>query len=105
MMFHSSSWILLVAILITWPLTVKGQVFCMKHSDFVSGVAQTFQETLVSYGVLSDQGVLEVFASPRGATFTVALTTPEGLTCPIGAGNNWRHVSPPLPDMKIFYPG
>jgi hypothetical protein len=104
-MFHSSSWILLVAILITWPLTVKGQAFCMKHSDFVAEIAREFQERLVGFGILSDKRVIGVFASSRGATFTVALTTPEGLTCPIGAGNNWRHVSPPLPDMKIFYPG
>lgn len=94
-----------MAILVTWPLTVKGQAFCMKHSDFVAEVAREFQERLVGFGILSDKQVIGLFASSRGATFTLVFTTPEGLTCPIGSGNNWRHVSPPLPDMKIFYPG
>jgi len=104
-MFHSSFWLFLAIILITWPMTVKGQTFCMKHTDFVAQVAREFQETLVGFGILSDKRVIAVFASPRGATFTLAFTTPEGLTCPIGAGNNWRHISPPLTDMKTFYPG
>jgi len=104
-MFHSSFWIVLILALITWPLAVQGQSFCMKHSAFVAKVAQEFQETLVGYGILSDKRVLGVFASPRGATFTVVYTTPEGVTCPIGAGRNWRNVSPPIFDMKISYPG
>ena len=104
-MFHSSFWLLLAIILITWPMTVKGQTFCMKHTDFVAQVAREFQETLAGFGILSDKRVIAVFASPRGATFTLAFTTPEGLTCPIGAGNNWRHISPPLTDMKTLYPG
>ena len=103
-MFHSF-WIVLAVLLITWPLPVKGQPFCMKHSDFVAKVAREFQETLVGYGILSDQRILGVFASPRGATFTVVFTTPERLTCPIGAGKNWRNVSLPLTDMKILYSG
>ena len=76
-----------MAILVTWPLTVKGQAFCMKHSDFVAEVAREFQERLVGFGILSDKQVIGLFASSRGS------------------GNNWQHVSPPLPDMKIFYPG
>ena len=77
----------------------------MKHSDFVAKVAREFQETLVGYGILSDQRILGVFASPKGVTFTVVYTTPEGITCPIGAGRNWRNVSPPIIDMKVSYPG
>jgi len=76
----------------------------MKHSDFVAEAAREFQETLAGFGILSDKRILGVFASPGGATFTVVFTTPEGLTCPIGSGKNWRHVLPPLTDMKIFYP-
>jgi hypothetical protein len=86
-------------------MTVKGQTFCMKHTDFVAQVAREFQETLAGFGILSDKRVIAVFASPRGATFTLAFTTPEGLTCPIGAGKNWRHVLPPLTDMKILFLG
>ena len=77
----------------------------MKHSEFVAEVAREFQETLAGFGILSDKRVIAVFASPRGATFTVVFTTSEGITCPIGSGNNWRHVSPPLTDMKILYSG
>ena len=86
-------------------MTVRGQAFCMKHSDFVEKLAREFQETLVGYGVLSGQRILGVFASPGGGTFTVVFMTPEGLTCPIGAGSDWRNVPPPLFDMKVSYPG
>jgi hypothetical protein len=77
----------------------------MKHTEFVEQVAREFRETLAGFGILSDKRVIAVFASPRGATFTLVFTTPEGLTCPIGSGKNWRHVSPPLTDMKILFLG
>jgi hypothetical protein len=104
-MFYSFFWIVLAVILVTWPLAVQGQSFCMKHSDFVVIIAKEFQETLAGHGILSDKQVLAVFVSPRGATFTVAFTTSEGITCPIGAGHNWQDISPPRTNMKASYPG
>ena len=77
----------------------------MKYSDFVVRLAEEFQETLYGHGILSDKQVLAVFVSPRGATFTIVFTTPEGVTCPIGAGHNWQSVPPPRTNMKASYPG
>jgi hypothetical protein len=104
-MFHSSFWLILAVILITWPFAVQGQAFCMKHSDFVAEAANEFQETLVGFGILSNKRIFGVFASPQGATFTVVFTTPEGLTCPIGTGHNWQNVFPPPTNVRAFYPG
>jgi len=104
-MFHSSFWLILAVLLITWPFAVQGQSFCMKHSDFVAEVAREFQETLVGFGLLSDNRIFEVFASSEGATFTIVVTTPEGITCPIGAGQGWRNVFAPSKDIRAFYPG
>ena len=86
-------------------MTVRGQAFCMKHTDFVEKLAREFQETLVGYGILSDQRILGVFASPGGLTFTVVYTTPEGITCAVGAGRNWRNVLPPLTNTRVSSPG
>ena len=77
----------------------------MKHSDFVVQVAEEYQETLVGFGLLSDNKIFEVFASSEGATFTIVFTTPEGLTCPIGAGQDWRNVFVPSKGMKTVHPG
>jgi len=104
-MFHPSFWFILIVILITWPFAVRGQPFCMKHSDFVAKVAEEYQETLVGFGLLSDNKIFEVFASSEGATFTIVFTTPEGLTCPIGAGQGWRNVFVPPKGMKTVHPG
>jgi hypothetical protein len=77
----------------------------MKHSDFVAKVAGEYRETLVSFGLLSDNKIFGVFASSEGATFTIVLTTPEGLTCPIGAGQGWRNVFVPSKGIKTAHPG
>ena len=44
----------------------------------------------VAMGLANNGGVIEILSSPRGATWTIILTMPNGVTCMIAAGENWE---------------
>lgn len=86
--------VLLGIILVIWPFSVQSQAFCLKRSTFVAELFREFKETPVAIGISNDKTqIIEVFASPQGATFTIAFTTVKGFTCPIMAGKKWLNVS------------
>lgn len=71
---------------------------CFKRSDLVVYLADQFKET-PSVVAMTDAGMLlEVFASKRGATWTMAVTTPAGLTCLMATGQDWQTM-PSQPDV------
>jgi hypothetical protein len=71
---------------------------CFKRSDLVVYLADQFKET-PSVVAMTDAGMLlEVFASKRGATWTMAVTTPAGLTCLMATGQDWQSM-PNQPDL------
>lgn len=84
----------LIMILIVWPLSVQGQAFCLKRPTFAAELLREYQESPIAVGISNDKTkIIEVFASPQGATFTIAFTTAQGLTCPIIAGKKWLNLA------------
>lgn len=65
---------------------------CFKRSDLVVYLADRFEETPQVVAVTDAGMLLEVFASKSGATWTMALTTPAGLTCLMATGQDWQSV-------------
>jgi hypothetical protein len=63
---------------------------CFKRSDLVVYLADQFKETPQVVAVTDAGMLLEVFASKRGATWTMAVTTPAGLTCLMATGQDWQ---------------
>ena len=49
-------------------------------------------EAPVAVGVTSAGGLVEVFATDDGATWTIVVTTPQGRSCMVAAGEGWRAV-------------
>ena len=43
-------------------------------------------------GLASGNRIVEMFASPETGTWTLTMTTPDGRTCIIGAGQAWERV-------------
>jgi hypothetical protein len=55
-----------------------------------------FSEHPTHIGVTSKGGVLEVIATDDGSTWTVLLSSPQGCTSVVAAGEGWDRVPPPL---------
>jgi hypothetical protein len=91
--------------LISWPLAVQGQALCISRSDMAKELLEQFQEVPISIGLAGNK-IIEIFASPRGKTFTIVFTTQQGITCPIVAGENWMNFPFPAKDgLNILQQG
>ena len=77
------------------------QPACAKRSDVLSHLAKKYSETQIAIGLANNGGVLEVFSSPNGKSWTIILTMPNGTACMIAAGENWET----LPEAIKILPG
>lgn len=73
---------------------------CVKRTELLSHLSNKFQEAPVAMGVADNGALLEVFSTTDGATWTVALTMPSGVTCLVATGQSWENV----PRMAQFGP-
>ena len=92
------SWIIPTAVFlagVVMPGIVFGQPLCGDHDEIVAALAVGYEESRIGIGLSNAGGMIEVYTSPRG-TWTMLLTTPDGQTCMIGAGDNWDGIAPPI---------
>lgn len=64
---------------------------CAARHEMVAMLAETFSEVAVSRGIEARGGLLEMFASEAG-TWTLIVTTPQLVSCPVAAGVDYMQV-------------
>ena len=64
---------------------------CMEHKTLVSYLSQKFSETPRALGLVASRNVMEVYVSEEG-TWTIVLTTAEGIACIVAAGDTWEDI-------------
>lgn len=69
---------------------------CAAHTQVVERLAERYGETLQSMGMHSSNGLLEVYASESTGTWTILVTSPDGTSCLIAAGQMWEGDAKPL---------
>jgi len=70
---------------------VGQQVFCLDHAKLDEKLAADHRETPRGIGLTADGRLLELYASPAG-TWTLLLTTPNGVSCVVTFGDAWQSV-------------
>ena len=66
---------------------------CAKREIVVERLQKHYDESFTAGGLQStttSSALVEVWASAKTGTFTVMLTTPEGLTCVVATGTDWH---------------
>lgn len=66
---------------------------CAQRDLIVERLKSKFSESFAGGGLQSTRtahSVVEVWASKETGTFTVILTTPEGLACIVATGTDWE---------------
>jgi hypothetical protein len=76
------------------PASASGQAQCGPREEIVKALGETFKEAPIGMGVTQPGQVLELFAS-RAGTWTMVVTTPNGTSGLIAAGENWDMVRLP----------
>ena len=76
------------------PSIAFAQPACLPHGAMVDLLAGRYSEQRVSVGLETGGRLIEVFATADGGTWTMVMTTPNGVTCVIAAGLEWQDVEP-----------
>ena len=74
---------------------------CAKHADVVRQLGAQHAETQVALGLAANGGVVEIFSTKDGATWTMVITMPNGITCMMASGESWETVPVSLPGSKV----
>lgn len=65
---------------------------CHRHDFIANMLANKYQEHPIAFGLDSDGGMVEIFTSPDGGTWTILVTGPNGQSCIVSAGRNWDNL-------------
>ena len=60
------------------------------RNHVIERLAATYGETRQSIGLGANNQVIEVFASLKTGTWTITVTTPNGLTCLVASGQAYE---------------
>ena len=63
---------------------------CSERSKFIGYLADTFAEKPVAIGMASNGSIIELLKSIDGDSWTIIMTTPNGISCRISAGEKWQ---------------
>jgi hypothetical protein len=89
---------LLSPLFVVWtlalPLTAAAEPACGRHADVLRELADRYKETPIALGLASNGNLLEVFSSDSGATWTIIVTSPDGTSCLVAAGQDWQPTQP-----------
>jgi hypothetical protein len=63
---------------------------CMARNDVHAQLDRKYAEVPVAVGLADNGAVLEIFTAKDGATWTVVMSLPNGMTCLIAAGEAFQ---------------
>ena len=67
---------------------------CYPRDAIRTHLAERYGERPAGVGVAAGQ-LVELLVRPDGASWTILVIRPDGLACPVAAGEDWRDVSEP----------
>lgn len=80
-------------------LPVQAQENCAARAAVIEYLSDSYQEAPVAMGMTNGGEVLEILTSANGATWTILVTSSDGRTCMVAAGDGWR--SAPLAMSRL----
>ena len=69
---------------------------CLPREIWVEHLKDKYGEQLVEFGLIGDGRLMERFATPNGATWTLLVTDTSGISCGFAAGETWQKAAPEL---------
>lgn len=70
---------------------------CAPRDSVVDRLADGYGESRQSMGLGANNAVIEVFASDETGSWTITVTTPNGLTCLVASGQSFETLAEALP--------
>lgn len=83
---------LTIALTAAGPATANSAA-CGPRRDLVGQLAGKYKEAPVAVGLAQDGTLVEVLAASGGATWTMIVSRPDGISCLVAAGESWQLLS------------
>ena len=65
---------------------------CDERGSVLKLLAEKYKESPVAIGVTNNGGLVEVLSTGNGGTWSIIMTTPQGMSCLVAAGEGWKSV-------------
>lgn len=75
------------------PEPTQAAPACAPHAEALAILAKQYRERRVAAGVSNGGELVEVFATKDGATWTILVTAPNGISCIVAAGEGWTGIT------------
>lgn len=79
------------------PVLAQTAQNCAPRDTVVERLAKRYGETRQSIGLGANNAMVEVFASSESGSWTITVTTPQGLTCLVASGQAYETLAEVLP--------
>ena len=63
---------------------------CNERDNVHDMLGKKYGETTTAIGVTNTGGLVEVLTDPKDSSWTIIVTTPQGMSCLVAAGEGWR---------------
>lgn len=83
-------WITIAALILLIPGPALGQMICNPREEVLEYLEKKYKEVVVAGGVTSRGGLIEVLSEVGGGTWTIIISTPQGISCLVASGEGWR---------------
>ncbi len=91
---------LAVALVGGFRATASAQSFCTTRAEVTKQLDSGYSEAPVAIGLSRNGGVVEVFSTSDGSTWTMIITMPDGTSCMMAAGEAWENLPASLRGPK-----
>ncbi|MFQ5958231.1 MAG: hypothetical protein ACE5LF_02570 [Alphaproteobacteria bacterium] len=81
---------LALALLLGVRAQASAQTVCAPHAEVTKRLDKVYSEAPIGIGLASNGGVIEMFATSDGATWTIVMTMPDGKSCVMATGETWE---------------
>ena len=87
--------LLFITLIILWSAPAVGGV-CFPREAVLAHLMDRYQEEPIGAGTVNNDGTrLEILRADDGSTWTVIISHPNGFSCLIASGEDWRPAPPP----------
>ena len=63
---------------------------CDQRDNVLGLLAERYHERPIAVGVTSEGSLVEVLTDAKGGTWTIIVTSPEGMSCLVLSGEGWQ---------------
>jgi len=86
----------LAALLTLLAAPARGQSHCADRDVVIKQLAAKYGESYAGGGLRGSGAIFEVWRSSEHRTWTIIKTLPNGKSCVMAAGTDWREHLPPI---------